>query len=311
MAEQERVAYFNGKIVPESEVLISFRDRSFKYGDGVFDMTRTFGGRIFKLQEHIDRLYASLKYAGIDPGLTPAEMIRHTEEVVERNLPLLGPNEDMWVGQRVSRGVDEVDGLFWQHSGPTVIIECTPLPLKARATLYRDGIEVIFPSNRRIPPESMSANVKSHNYLNMIIGDNEVRHYNPNAWAVLLDTRGFIAEGMGSNVFLVRQGRLYTPKVQYVLAGVSRQTVIELADELGLEWVEQDLAPYDAFSADEAFLTSTSLCICPVVSFNGKAVAEGKVPGPITQKLIDAYSDLVDCDFVGQYLQYVGEAASV
>lgn len=304
MAEQERVAYFNGKIVPESQVLISFRDRSFKYGDGVFDMTRTFGGRIFKLQEHIDRLYASLKYAGIDPGLSPAEMMQHSEEVVERNLPLLKPNEDMWVGQRVSRGVDAVDGLFWQHSGPTVIIECTPLPLKARANLYREGIEVVFPSNRRIPPESLSPNVKSHNYLNMIIGDNEVRQYNPNAWALLLDTRGFMAEGMGSNVFLVKGGRLYTPKVQYVLAGVSRQTVVELAEKLNLTLVEGDLSPYDAFNADEAFLTSTSLCICPVVSFNGKTVADGKVPGPITQQLIDAYSDLVDCDFVEQYLQY-------
>jgi len=304
MAEQQRVAYFNGKIVPESQVLISFRDRSFKYGDGVFDMTRTFGGRIFRLQEHIDRLYASLKYAGIDPGLTPAEMIHFTEQVVERNLPLLKQNEDMWVGQRVSRGVDHVDGLFWEHSGPNVIIECTPLPLKARAALYRDGIEVMFPSNRRIPPESLSANVKSHNYLNMIIGDNEVRQYNPKAWALLLDTRGFMAEGMGSNVFVVKRGRLYTPKVQYVLAGVSRQTVFDLAQQLGLELVEEDLAPYDAYTADEAFLTSTSLCICPVVSFNGKTVADGKVPGPITQKLMDAYSDLVDCDFVGQYLQY-------
>jgi branched-chain amino acid aminotransferase len=242
---------------------------------------------------------------GIDPGLTPAEMIHFTEQVVERNLPLLKPNEDMWVGQRVSRGVDNVDGLFWQHSGPNVIIECTPLPLKARAALYRDGIQVMFPSNRRIPPESMSANVKSHNYLNMIIGDNEVRQYNPKAWALLLDTRGFMSEGMGSNVFLVKHGRLYTPKVQYVLAGISRQTVFDLAKQMGLELVEEDLAPYDAYNADEAFLTSTSLCICPVVSFNGKAVADGKVPGPITQKLMDAYSDMVDCDWVGQYLQYL------
>jgi branched-chain amino acid aminotransferase len=304
MADAERVAYINGKILPESQVMVSFRDRSFKYGDGVFDMTRTFGGRIFKLQEHIDRLYASLKYAGLDPGITPAEMMRITEELVERNLPLLPPGEDMWVGQRVSRGVDNVDGLFWQHSGPTVIVECTPLPLKARASLYREGIEVMFPSVRRIPPECMSANVKSHNYLNMILGDIEVRHYNPKAWAVLLDTRGFMAEGMGSNVFVVKNGKLYTPKVQYVLAGVSRQTVFELTEELGLTLVEEDLAPYDAYNADEAFLTSTSLCICGVHSFNGKIVGDGKIPGPITQKLIDAYSDLVDCDFVGQYLQY-------
>jgi branched-chain amino acid aminotransferase len=305
MANVERVAYFNGKIVPESQALVSFRDRSFKYGDGVFDMTRTFGRRIFKLQEHIDRLYASLKYAGMDPGLSPGEMMQITEEVVERNLPLLADGDDFWVGQRVSRGVDPIDGDAPTHSGPTLIIECTPLPLKERAHLYRDGIEVIFPSVRRTPPECLSANVKSHNYLNMIIGDLEARSYNPKAWAVLLDTRGFLAEGMGSNVFLVKDGTLYTPQVQYVLAGVSRQTVLELAEQRGLKLVEKDLAPYDAYNADEAFLTSTSLCICPVHSFNNKVVGEGQIPGPLTNALTEAYSDLVDCDFVSQYLQYL------
>jgi branched-chain amino acid aminotransferase len=301
----ERVAYFNGQIVPESQVMIPFRDRSFKYGDGVFDMTRTFGGHIFKLREHLTRLYASLKYAGIDPGLSPAELQQITEEVVAANLPLLAPGDDYWVGQRVSRGVDWPEGDFHHHSGPTVIVECTPLPLQARAHLYRDGIQVHFPSVRRVPPECLSANVKSHNYLNLIIGDLEARQANPQAWAVLLDTRGFLAEGMGSNVFLIKQGKLYTPKVEYVLAGVSRQTVIELAEQRSLPLVEADLSPYDAYSADEAFLTSTSLCICPVRSFQGKTVGDGHIPGPITQSLIDAYIDLVDCDFVAQYLRYL------
>jgi len=306
MANQERVAYFNGKIVPESQVLIPFRDRSFKYGDGVFDMTRTFGGRIFKLKEHLDRLYRSLKYAGIDIGLSHRELMAISEEVLQRNLPLLDPADDYWVGQRASRGVDVVGGDFWQNSGPTVIVECTPLPLKARAHLYRDGIDVVFPSVQRTPPECLSPNVKSHNYLNMIIGDLEVRSSNPNGWALLLDTRGFLAEGMGSNVFLVKEGILYTPKVQYVLAGVSRQTVIELAAQLKLKVVEDDLTPYDAFTADEAFITSTSFCICPVHSFNAKTVADGKVPGPLTKQLTEAYSDLVDCDFVEQYLRHLG-----
>lgn len=305
MTTQERVAYFNGKIVPESQVLIPFRDRSFKYGDGVFDMTRTFGGRIFKLKEHIDRLYRSLKYAGIECGLSREEMMTISQAVLNHNLPLLAPNHDYWVGQRVSRGVDLVGGDFWENAGPNVIIECTPLPLKARAPLYRDGIEVVFPSVQRTPPESLSPNVKSHNYLNMIIADLEVRSINPKGWALLLDTRGFLAEGMGSNIFLVRDGVLYTPKVQYVLAGVSRQTVFELAEELKLKVVEDDLTPYDAYTADEAFITSTSFCICPVRSFNGKTVVDGKVPGPITKQLTEAYSDLVDCDFVGQYLQYL------
>ncbi len=304
MSTPERVAYFNGNIVPESQVLIPFRDRSFKYGDGVFDMTRTFGGRIFKLKEHVDRLYRSLKYTGIDIGLSASEVMTITEEILERNLPLLDAGDDFWVAQRVSRGVDVVGGDFWQNSGPTLIIDCTPLPFKARAHLYRDGIDVVFPSVQRTPPEALSPNVKSHNYLNMIIADLEVRSMNPNGWALLLDTRGFLSEGMGSNVFLVKDGVLYTPKSQYVLAGVSRQTVIELAAELKLKLVEDDLTPYDAFTADEAFITSTSFCICPVHSFNGKTVANGQVPGPITKQLTEAYSDLVDCDFVQQYLRY-------
>lgn len=305
MTTQERVAYFNGKIVPESQVLIPFRDRSFKYGDGVFDMTRTFGGRLFKLKEHLDRLDRSLKYAGIECGLSRDEMVAISEEVVQRNLPLLDPKDDYWVGQRVTRGVDLVGGDFWQNSGPTVIVECTPLPFKARAHLYRDGIDVVFPSVQRTPPECLSPNVKSHNYLNMIIADLEVRSMNPKGWALLLDTRGFLAEGMGSNVFLVKDGVLYTPKAQYVLAGVSRQTVIELAAQLNLKVVEDDLTPYDAYTADEAFITSTSFCICPAHSFNGKVVGDGKVPGRVTKQLTEAYSDLVDCDFVEQYLRYL------
>jgi branched-chain amino acid aminotransferase len=268
-------------------------------------MTRTFGGRIFKLQEHLERLEHSLKYTGIDIGLSRQELAEITEEVVQRNLPLLDPDDDYWVGQRTSRGVDLVGGEMWQNAGPNVIIECTPLPLKARAHLYRDGIDVIFPSVKRVPPECLSPNVKSHNYLNLIVADLEVRSYNPKAWALLLDTRGFLSEGMGSNVFLVKDGVLYTPKEQYVLAGVSRATVMELAEQLQIKVVEEDLTPYDAFTADEAFITSTSLCICPARSFNNKVVGDGAIPGPLTKQLIDAYTDLVDCDFVEQYLRHL------
>ncbi|MBU2091504.1 MAG: aminotransferase class IV, partial [Alphaproteobacteria bacterium] len=156
----ERVAYFNGKIVPESQVLIPFRDRGFKYGDAVFDMTRTFGHRIFRLQEHVDRLYKSLAYLKIDPQMAPKEMMRLSEEVLERNLHLIGKNEDYWLGQRISRGVGEsFSGT--QNAGPTVIIECLPLPLKHRAPLYRDGIDVVVPSVRRTPPDAMSPRAKT------------------------------------------------------------------------------------------------------------------------------------------------------
>jgi branched-chain amino acid aminotransferase len=223
-AASERIAYFNGRFVPESQVLIPFRDRGFKFGDAVFDTTRTFGHRIFKLREHVDRLYRSLRYLRIDPGLSPAAMIEVTDDVLRRNLPLLEPDDDYWVTQRVSRGLDPGEREIWGQDGPTVIVECVPLPLRERASLFRDGIRVVVPSVRRTPPDALSPRVKTHNYLNLIAGNLEVKARDPEAWAILLDTHGNLAEGLGSNIFLVQHGTVYTPREQFVLAGISRET---------------------------------------------------------------------------------------
>lgn len=301
----QRVAYFNGSIVPESEVRVSFRDRGFKYGDAVFDMTRTFGHRVFKLKEHIDRFYNSLRYVRIDPGMSPGEMIRLSEEVLERNMHLLGPDDDYWLGQRVSRGVDAAPGETKEREGATVIIECSPLPLKGRARLYRDGIDVVVPPTRRTPPESLSPRAKTHNYLNMIVGELEAKSDDPDVWAVLLDTSGNLAEGIGSNIFIVKDGAIRTPRAKFVLPGVSRQTAIDLAKAEGFPMEEADIDLFDAYIADEIFLTSTSLCICPVRSINGAKVADGAVPGPVTKRLIEAYCRFVDFDFLGQYLRRI------
>ncbi len=303
---KERIAYFNGRFVPEREVLIPFRDRGFKYGDAVFDTTRTFGHRPFKMREHVERLYRSLRYLRIDPALTPDTMVEITERVLRENLPLLEPDEDYWVTQRVSRGLDPAGVAVWGRAGATVIVECVPLPLRERAALFRDGIRVVTPSVRRTPPEAFSPRVKTHNYLNLIAADLEVRDRDPEAWAVLLDTRGNFAEGLGSNIFLVRGGVLETPREQAVLAGISRDTVIGLAREAGRSVVERDLDLYDAYTADEAFLTSTSLCICPVRSVNGSVIGGGRVPGPVTRQLTEAYCRFVDFDFVAQYVKRLG-----
>jgi len=306
MTSQQRIAYHNGRFVPESQVLVPFRDRGFKYGDAVFDTTRTFGHRVFKLKEHVERLYRSLRYLRIDPGLTPAQMIAITEEVLAKNLPLLDPDDDYWVTQRVSRGLDESAREMWPQEGATVIVECVPLPLRARAALFRDGIRVLVPSVRRTPPEALSPRTKTHNYLNMIAGDLEVKARDPEAWAVLLDVHGNLSEGIGSNIFLVRNGVVHTPREQFVLGGISRETVIDLAREVGVTVVEKDIDLFDAYTADEAFLTSTSLCICPVQSINGATIGgagAARVPGPVTRQLTDAYRRFVDHDFVAQYLK--------
>jgi branched-chain amino acid aminotransferase len=308
MAQQlsnQRVAWFNGKFMPENQVMIPFRDRSWKYGDGAFDMTRTFEGTPFRLKEHIDRFYRSLRYLQIDPGIGPKEMAAHSEEVVARNEHLRPAVGDWWVGQRVSRGVDAVGDEGWDHTGPNVVIEVLPLPLAKRAHLFRDGADVITTTVRRTAPSMLSPRAKTHNYLNMIMAEKPVKALNPDAWAILLDEHGNLAEGLGSNIFIVREGQLLTPSERYVLPGVSRQMTMDMAKSLGIACTAGDIDLFDAANAEEMFLTSTSLCILPVRSFNGGPVGDGKVPGPLTRKLIDAYSRSVGCDFVGQYLKFL------
>ena len=297
-----RIAYFNGRFVPEGEVLIPYRDRSFNRGDGCFDMTRTFDGRIFRIEEHLERLYRSLRYLRIDIGIEPKEMRVITEEVVERNEPLRTAAGDWWVAQRISRGVDAIGDEGWAETGPQVIVDCTPLPLRARARQFRDGIDVVVPSVRRVPPAMLSPRAKTHNYLNLILADKEVKSTRPEAWSVLLDENGNLCEGIGSNIFVVRDGRVFTPSEKYVLPGVSRRMAMDLAAQLGIACEERDLDIYDAVTADEVFLTSTSLCICPVRSVNGQVIGDGKVPGPVTRRLTNAYIAEVGTDFVAQYL---------
>lgn len=297
-----RTAWFNGAFMPESLVLLSFRDRGWRYGDGAFDMTRTFNGRAFRLKEHIDRFYRSLRYLRLDPGLSPQQMIDLSEEIVARNEHLRAAAGDWWIGQRVSRGVDPIDDEYPAHRGPNVVIECTPLPLKARARQFRDGLNVWTPPHRRIAPDMLSPRAKSHNYLNMIVAEQSVKAHDPDGWAVLLDANGNLAEGMGSNIFIVRDGTLYTPNERYVLPGISRQMTLDLASDLAIPAVEADIDLFDAANADEMFLTSTSLCIAPVRRFNGANVGDGHTPGPVTKRLADAYIAAVGCDFVKQYL---------
>src|SRR2546423_696524 len=149
----ERVAWFNGQIVNESEVVIPFRDQGFLRGDAVFDMTRSFNGKAFRLAEHVTRLYRSLRYLDIDPGVSPGEMAAISEDVLERNRHLLGPGEDYWIAHRISRGVNRLPGDNWDHYGPNEIVEWVPLPMGERAKHFRAGVEVGTPSLLRPPPD--------------------------------------------------------------------------------------------------------------------------------------------------------------
>jgi branched-chain amino acid aminotransferase len=228
--------------------------------------------------------------------------------VLERNLPLLDEHDDYWVTQWVTRGV-RGEGRMGPVGPATVIIECSGLPFRERANGMRDGLDVVTPpSIRRTPPEALSPRVKSMSYANLAAGDAEVQGLRPGATSVLLDTRGCLAEGLGSNIFIVTGGELVTPHERYVLAGLSRQTVMAIARQQAIPVRETDIDLYDAYTADEAFITSTSWCMVPVRSINGRRIGEGNLPRPVTAALIEGYkARLGGFDFVGQYLRHVGD----
>jgi branched-chain amino acid aminotransferase len=300
----ERVTYFNGSIVPELEVRVSFRDYGFQMGDGAFDSARSVAHKPFLFSEHVDRLYKSLSYLRLDPGLSPKQMLVLTHEIFEKNRPLLGEHDDYWVSQWVTRGMRSMNRIAAEGS-PTVIIECSPLPFKGRAQSMRDGLDVMTPAGiRRTPPGAISPRYKSMSYGNLVAGDIEVQAVRPGATCILLDTRGCLCEGLGSNIFIVRDGEVLTPYERYVLAGLSRETVMNIAAAKQIPLREADIDLYDAYVADEAFITSTSWCLVPVKSINGKPMAAGAW-GPVTRRLAEGYKErLGGFDYVAQYTRH-------
>ena len=305
-----RLAYVNGRILPESEATVSIRDMGLVYGDSVFDTARTFNGKIFMLEAHVDRLFESLDYARIDPGMDKTAYMQTTDDLLERNLPMLRAGEDYWVTIRVTSGEQGLDGEPLSHSGSTIVIDCIPIPLRARASFFVRGIDAVVSERCRIAPEALSPNAKTSNYLNMMLAQKEISAGHPGGWALMCDREGNLAEGAGCNFFIVRDGAVYTPTTEFVLAGVSRQVVIELCEEMDIPLSESSVSLEQALAADEAFFTSTSLCACPVASVNASAYTTG-VPGPVTQRIMDGFSTRVGLDYVAQYKRFLtGNSAS-
>ncbi len=277
-------------MTPESQGFMSFRDLGIIYGEGVFDTARTFGGRMFRLADHIDRLYDSLAYGRIDPGMTKAGMTAVTEEVLAANLPVLRPGEDYWVTQRVTAGIRALDGEPQSETGATVMIECAPLPLRARARYFRDGIDAVTAKRPKIAPDALSPRAKTTNYLNMMLAQAEVADIVPGGWAIQPDHRGNLAEGPGNNVFFVKDGKVHTPSDD-LCAGRCQPSgrdrdLRRAPDSAG----DRRRDPAMAAAADEAFFTSTSLCACPVRSLDGR-VLPGGAPGPVTRRIMEAFAD--------------------
>jgi branched-chain amino acid aminotransferase len=299
---EDGICYVNGSFVRASEAKISIFDRGFTSGEGVYDVTRSFGHKLFKLDAHIARLYRSLKYTRIDCGLPIEEMTRLSTDVFERNKHLLAPDDDCALWQVVSRGSDR----FAKGKPVTasVTVFCLPIAYHSFAREYVDGCILVTPSTRRIPPQSLEAKAKITNKMNHTVAAFEAKQVNPRATPLMLDLDGNISETHLGNFFFVSGGKLCTSTDRTVLGGVTRSTLFSLANEMGIPVVEADFTPYDVYCADEAFTASTSPSIVPVKSLNGTTIGTS-IPGPVTLKLMRAWEEMVGIDFVSQALGHI------
>ncbi len=278
----ESLIYINGNLVPESEAKISVLDHGFLYGDGVFEGIRAYKGVVFKLREHIERLYDSAKFLKIEIPMNKEELIEAILETIRKN-----GLTDCYIRVVVTRGIGDL-GLDPRKCGkPSIIIIAKPMgPL-----LGKKAVSLIISSVRRDGVDATNHQAKSLNYLNSILAKLEAISAGADD-AIMLDNRGFVSEATGENVFIVKNGKIMTPPpTSGVLLGITRNCIIELARKLGYEVMERELTPFELITADEVFLTGTAAEIVPVESVNGRKIGT-RVPGPITERLIKEFEKL-------------------
>lgn len=300
-----RIVYFNGEFVPESEARVSIFDSALMFGDMAFEMTRTFGQKAFRLDDHLDRLYASLKLLEIDCGLSIDQMRQITLDTLARNLPTEADDVDWQIMHDISRGpIARYRSIFPKGLRPTISINCWPLVSTQGnfAGNYESGVDLGIPSQLAVPAYLIDPKAKTRSRLHYQMASLQAARMG-NVWPVMLDTDGFLTEGNGWNLFLVRDGKIYSPEPRNILLGVTRRVTIELADKLGIEVSETNLGRMEALQADEIFCTSTPFVLLHARSFEGQLVGDGGL-GPVCQRLMDAWRELAGIDFVAQARAY-------
>lgn len=305
------IVFLNGEYIEESKAKVSIYDRGFLWGDAVYDIGRTFNHIPFKLKEHTDRLFRSLRYTQIDPFMTPQDVCAITLKVIKRNQHNWAPNDDYLYVQMISRGGSyslSVDPAVAVKPG--VLIQCRRIAFETFAQKYVEGVHLIETPVRHIPSQCLDPRAKVRSRMVNFLADLEVKKIDPSAFALMLDVNGFLTEGPSFNFFMVKGGKLLTPRGCDVLEGITRQTILELAKRLGIESHETDLTLYDLYNADEVIITATSFEILPVSKLNNKPL-EGPIPGPIAKQLLSALSKLVGVDIVQQAQGMEGTGANV
>ncbi|MCX8091502.1 MAG: branched-chain-amino-acid transaminase [Verrucomicrobiae bacterium] len=277
--------YINGKFYSEKHAQISVFDHGLLYGDGIFEGIRAYNGRVFKLKEHIDRLYSSARAILLTIPMSPAALTRAVLETCRANRI-----RDGYIRLVVTRGVGTLGLDPKRCRRPSIIIIADKIQLYP-PSLYERGMEIITVPTTRNLHNALNPAIKSLNYLNNILAKIEASNAGCEE-AVMLNAEGFVAECTGDNIFIVKQGELLTPPLSAgALYGITRRTVIELAEEAGYKVREPNLTRYDLYNADECFLTGTGAEIVPVTRIDGRTIGRGR-PGPVTRELEQRYRAL-------------------
>jgi branched-chain amino acid aminotransferase len=277
--------FIDGKYLDERDAKVSVFDHGLLYGDGIFEGIRAYNGRVFKLKEHIDRLFCSAKAILLELPMSHAELMKATVETIRAN-----KLRDCYVRLVVTRGVGNLGLNPRSCKTPTVIIIAGKIQVYP-PSLYARGMDIVTVPTTRNLHSALNPAIKSLNYLNNILAKIEANNAGVEE-AVMLNAEGFVAECTADNLFIVKNGALFTPPLSAgALYGITRQTVIELAQEAGLKVSEPNLTRYDLFNADECFLTGTGAELIPVVKIDGRVIGSGK-PGALTRKLVAGYRAL-------------------
>lgn len=315
-----RVVFQNGAFVDEATAAVSIYDSALMFGDMVFEMTRSFNREHFMLDRHLDRLFEGLKILRIDPGMTQRQLLEICMETTKANESFIGENDEHRLMINVSRGPLGIYAHMFDYVGPTVIVADFPLSwtVSGLAHLVDEGINVAIPSQRAIPGYLLDPKVKNRSRLFYQMANIQVSNMKgTNNWALLLDPDGHITEGTGNNFFIVKSGVVLTPRGENVLRGISREYVMYLCAELGIEARETDIEAFDVYTADEAFVTGTPFSMLPVVSIDGvdigprvTATKASGVFGPVSSRIAEAWSARVGLDFVNQLRTFKGSSPS-
>ncbi len=282
--------YFNGKLVNKEEAKVSVFDHGFLYGDGAFEGIRSYGGRVFRLNEHIDRLYETMHTLMIDPRLTKKQMTQAVVDTLKAN-----KIKDGYVRLIVSRGDGDL-GLDPRKcfGKPNVIIIADKIALYP-AELYQKGMEIITVATCKNNPNALNPQLKSLNYLNNILAKMEATLSGYNE-AIMLQENGYIGECTGDNVFMYKNGVLSTPHLGR-LKGITADAILQLAAKMKIKIFEGDITRHELYNASECFLTGTAAELIPVVKVDGRFIGDGK-PGVTTKKLLAAFHQLTKVDGV-------------